>query len=68
MEGNSTKMSNLLTVPQVAEILNLSDLKVYRMINNREIPFIKIGRSVRIHPKSLEKYMKDNEVQPDTQQ
>lgn len=38
----------LLTVPQVAERLNTSERYVRRLIEERRIEFIRIGRKVRI--------------------
>jgi excisionase family DNA binding protein len=38
----------LLTVPEVAELLNTSERYVRRLIEERRIEFIRIGRKVRI--------------------
>jgi excisionase family DNA binding protein len=38
----------ILTIPEVAEYLKMSKSKVYYLVQRREIPYIKIGRNVRI--------------------
>ena len=49
-------MSNdLLTCRQVAVRLNLHPTTVYRLIRERELPAIKIGRSYRIPLAALER-------------
>ena len=41
-------MERFYTVPEVAEILPLSKSKVYRLVQQEKIPYIRIGRNVRI--------------------
>jgi excisionase family DNA binding protein len=43
----------ILTVHQVAEYLQLSKSKVYYMIQRRNIPFIRLGKNVRIRRSDL---------------
>ncbi len=43
----------ILTVRQVAEYLQLSRSKVYYMIQRRTIPFIRLGKNVRIRMSDL---------------
>ncbi len=50
-------METIMTVPQVAEYLQLSKSKVYYLIQRREIPYIKIGRNVRIKESDLLKWL-----------
>lgn len=49
-------MSSLLTIRQVAERLNLSESKVYRMAMSGELPVQRFGRAVRI-PESAINYL-----------
>jgi excisionase family DNA binding protein len=41
----------LLTVDQLADLWQVSPRTIRRMIKNEQIPVIRIGRSVRIHPR-----------------
>jgi excisionase family DNA binding protein len=43
----------LLTVPEVAEILKLSPRTVRRMIDDRRLSVVRLGRAVRIRPEIL---------------
>jgi excisionase family DNA binding protein len=48
-------MSSLKTVKQAAELLNLSQSKVYRMTWSGELPVQRIGRSVRIPVSAIDR-------------
>jgi excisionase family DNA binding protein len=48
-------METLLTISQVAKRLGLSYQTIKRMVDKRDIPVIKVGRSVRIDPLDLDK-------------
>lgn len=50
-------METIYTVPEVAEYLKMSKSKVYYLIQRREIPYIKIGRNVRIRQEDLLKWL-----------
>ncbi len=38
----------LLTVPQVAKLLNLGRTKVYELIGTKQLPVVRFGRAVRV--------------------
>jgi excisionase family DNA binding protein len=44
----------LLTAAEVAEILKVSLRSVRRLIADKELPIVRIGRAVRIRPEALE--------------
>ena len=50
----------LLTIPQVAAYLGVSRAHVYRLVNNG-LPVIRLGRAVRIHMTSLQRWLQDQE-------
>ncbi len=52
-------MSNapLLTVPEVADRLNLNFQHVWRMVNAGKIPSYRIGRSRRVSQDDLDAYL-----------
>ena len=47
----------LLTVAEVAAILRLSKMTVYRMVNRGALPALKVGRSVRIPEHVVDEYL-----------
>jgi excisionase family DNA binding protein len=50
----------LLTLPQVAQYLGVCRAHVYKLINNG-LPVIRLGRLVRIHMPSLQRWLEDQE-------
>ena len=57
MTPTSKRPARLLTVSEVADILNTSVKTVYRRIKSSTLPVIRDGRSVRIHPEDLDRYI-----------
>ncbi len=47
----------VLTVPEVAEILRVGRNLVYRMIERGEIPAIRVGRKIRVPRLALDRYL-----------
>ncbi len=52
----------LLTVAEVAAILRLSKMTVYRMVNAGTLPALKVGRSVRIPEYVVDEYLRNSFV------
>jgi excisionase family DNA binding protein len=50
-------MDVILTIPQVAQYLQISKAKIYYLVKRKEIPHIKIGRNVRIKESDLSKWL-----------
>ncbi len=48
----------LLTVAEVAAIMRLSKMTVYRMVNAGTLPALKVGRSVRIPEHVVDEYLR----------
>lgn len=47
----------LLTVAEVAVILRLSKMTVYRMVKSGALPALKVGRSVRVPAQVVDEYL-----------
>ncbi len=47
----------MLTVPQVAQRLKLSDYRVYELARQGHIKAIRLGKSVRIRPSAIADYL-----------
>jgi excisionase family DNA binding protein len=52
----------LLTVAEVAAIMRLSKMTVYRMVNSGQLPALKVGRSVRIPEHVVDEYLRNSFV------
>jgi len=46
-----------LKVPEVAEILRIARNRAYELIADGEIPAVRIGRSVRVSRKGLDRWL-----------
>jgi excisionase family DNA binding protein len=53
---------SLLDVGEAAEMLNTSERFVRRLIQERRIAFVKVGRHVRIKSSELDQFVADGEV------
>ena len=64
---SSTELKNslpvIMTVPETAEYLKLSKSKVYYLVQQNQIPHLKIGKNVRIRKEDLLVWLEEK-VQP----
>ena len=51
--------ARFLTVGEVAEILRVSSMTVYRLINSGELAAVRIGKSFRLREEDVDKYLAD---------
>lgn len=51
-EGKAGK-SQFLTVSEVAALMRVSKMTVYRLVHNGELPAVRVGRSFRVHAKAV---------------
>jgi excisionase family DNA binding protein len=47
----------LLTVAEVARTLRVSNMTVYRLVNAGELPALRIGKSYRLRPDDVDRYL-----------
>ena len=52
-----TTHTRFLTVGEVAAILRVSNMTVYRLINGGDLPAVRIGRSFRLRQEDLDSYL-----------
>lgn len=50
-------MNNLLSYPEAAEILSVSEITLRKWVSARKIEHLKIGRSVRFTPEQIENFL-----------
>ena len=58
--GEDSVETRLLTEPDVARILNISKGTAYKLIQLKQIPSIRINRSVRVKPEDLDEFISQN--------
>ncbi len=46
-----------LTVAEVAEIMRVSKMTVYRLVHSGDLPAVRVGRSFRVHQKAVDDYL-----------
>ena len=51
--------ARFLTVGEVAQMLRVSSMTVYRLINSGELPAVRIGKSFRLREEDVDKYLAD---------
>jgi len=58
--NNANPEEGLLSVKDLARILNCGRTMAWALVNTRQIPSIRIGRLVRISPEDLDAYIRKN--------
>jgi excisionase family DNA binding protein len=59
----STVQPLLLTIPDVAIRLGVCRATVYNLISCESLPYVMLGGARRVHPDSLEKWLRQREQQ-----
>jgi excisionase family DNA binding protein len=49
--------SQFLTVAEVAQVLRISNMTVYRLIGAGELPAVRVGKSYRLREEDLDRYL-----------
>jgi excisionase family DNA binding protein len=52
-----------LTVAEVAAIMRVSKMTVYRLVHSGELPAIRVGRSFRVPAQAVHDYLRDSFVE-----
>ena len=52
-----------LTVAEVAAIMRVSKMTVYRLVHSGELPAIRVGRSFRVPAQVVHDYLRDSFVE-----
>jgi excisionase family DNA binding protein len=58
--------SHYLTVTEVAEIMRVSKMTVYRLVRDHALASVRIGRSYRIPENALEEYLREAGETPES--
>ncbi len=55
----------LLTVGEVAALMRVSNMTVYRLIKSGSLAAIRVGKNYRIRESDVNRYLSDRTVHPD---
>jgi excisionase family DNA binding protein len=55
--GESVANTRFLTVQEVADLMRVSTMTVYRMIKSGDLPAVRVGRSFRVRDEDLAAYL-----------
>jgi excisionase family DNA binding protein len=60
MEAPTLELAPLMRVNQVARRLSLSRTKTYQLLVDGDLPSVTIGKSRRVHPEDLERFITEH--------
>jgi excisionase family DNA binding protein len=65
MASNERPLSEVrfLTVAEVASLMRVSKMTVYRLVHNGDLPAIRVGRSFRVPEQAVHDYLRDSFVE-----
>ena len=65
MATNDRPLSEVrfLTVAEVARVMRVSKMTVYRLVHNGELPAVRVGRSFRVPEQAVHDYLRDAYVE-----
>jgi len=49
-----------MTVAEVATLMRVSKMTVYRLVHNNELPAVRVGRSFRVPRQAVHDYLSDS--------
>jgi len=54
-----------LTVAEVADVMRISKMTVYRLVHSGEMPAVRVGHSYRVPQDALEQYLSTSHIEAD---
>jgi excisionase family DNA binding protein len=61
-EARSFTPGGLLTVAEVASVMRVSNMTVYRLIKSGQLGAVRVGRNYRIRETDLERFLRERSV------
>jgi excisionase family DNA binding protein len=52
-----------LTVAEVAAVMRVSKMTVYRLVHSGELPAVRVGRSFRVPEQAVHTYLRDSYIE-----
>lgn len=62
MQPNESR-ARFVTVAEVADLLRVSNMTVYRLVQSGQLPAVRVGRSYRIREDDMDRYLADQYTQ-----
>ena len=59
MPTNGLSDVSFLTVAEVASVMRVSKMTVYRLVHNGDLPAVRVGRSFRVPEQAVHDYLRD---------
>ena len=59
-KGAALGEMRFVTVAEVAEIMRVSKMTVYRLVHSGELPAVRVGRSFRVPEQAVHDYLRDS--------
>jgi excisionase family DNA binding protein len=56
-EGDALAEVRFLTVAEVAAVMRVSKMTVYRLVHSAELPAVRVGRSFRVPEQAIHDYL-----------
>jgi excisionase family DNA binding protein len=60
--GRELSEVRVLTVAEVASIMRVSKMTVYRLVHSGELPAVRVGRSFRVPEQAVDDYLRHSLV------
>jgi len=57
-DGPSLGQVTFLTVAEVAALMRVSKMTVYRLVHSGELPAVRVGKSFRVPEKAVHEYLR----------
>lgn len=51
---------SFMTVAEVAAVMRVSKMTVYRLVHSGELPAVRVGRSFRVPEKAVDEYLRES--------
>lgn len=61
--GPAQPRQRYLTVAEVADVMRVSRMTVYRLVHGGELPAVRVGRSFRVPQDALDAYLAASSIQ-----
>lgn len=63
-ERSEGRRLELLSIPEVCDVLGMGKSWTYRRLKSEEIPSIKLGRAIKVKQEDLEEYLESHRYHP----
>ena len=64
--GSNFSDVRFLTVAEVAELMRVSKMTVYRLVHSGQMPAVQFGRSYRVPESAVEQYVRSASVESES--